>query len=175
MLADSPQRYGRITRVLHWSIAVLVLFQFTKLADYFNEGENWVSETLVPWHISVGMLLLVLITLRILWALYQHSQRPAHEAPFPHLVGPGHFLLNLTLGLLPLAGILIMVGGGYGVEAFGLQLISPGPEYDWAFNLGRNVHAPLSWLVGILVLGHTGLALYHHLIRKDESLNRMIR
>lgn len=33
--ADSAVRYGRVTQVLHWAMALLVLLQFGKFADYF--------------------------------------------------------------------------------------------------------------------------------------------
>ena len=45
MLHDSPDRYGVVTRVLHWSMAILVLLQFVKFGDRFEGGGGWLVET----------------------------------------------------------------------------------------------------------------------------------
>lgn len=42
-------------------MAVLVGWQFLKFFDRIAEGEHWVGQTLVPWHISIGTLFLLLI------------------------------------------------------------------------------------------------------------------
>lgn len=173
MNRDSANNYGRVTRVLHWSIAVLVLLQFTKFADRINDGENWLSETVGPSHISLGVLLLVLAAVRIGWALSQRGQRPPQEpGPLAAFVKPGHFLLYATLLLMPIVGILAMVGGGYGVEAFGVTLLPEASEVGWAGALG-SLHSPMGWFLAALVLGHVVAALYHHFIRRDDTLRRM--
>src|SRR3546814_5531346 len=51
MITDSIQRYGSVTRFLHWGMAVLVATQFLKFGDRLGEGEHWIGQTIVPWHI----------------------------------------------------------------------------------------------------------------------------
>src|SRR3546814_11980422 len=61
---DSKERYGRISRFLHWGMALLIGWQLLKIFDRVADGENWIGQTLVPWHVSIGTLLLLLIAFR---------------------------------------------------------------------------------------------------------------
>lgn len=170
---DSAHRYGGISRLLHWGMALLIGWQLLKLGDRINDGEHWVGQTLVPWHVSIGSLLLVLIVLRLLWALSQRHQRPQHNGPTALLVKAGHGLLYASMLLMPLTGLFVMLGNGYGMKVFGLQLIAKtGLKTEWMISLG-NLHSPLVWLLLALVVGHIGAALFHHFIKKDGTLKRM--
>src|SRR5690606_10061343 len=68
MTPDSKERYGTVSKWFHWLMGGLIIWQFLKLGDRISEGEHWIGQTLVPWHVSIGALLLVLIVLRIFWA-----------------------------------------------------------------------------------------------------------
>lgn len=57
MKDDSKARYGTISRILHWGMAFLIFWQALKIFDRIDDGEHWVGETLVPWHVSIGTLL----------------------------------------------------------------------------------------------------------------------
>ncbi len=171
---DTQERYGLMTRCFHWVMAVLVVWQFLKLGDRIDDGEHWIGQTLVSWHISIGALLLVLGLLRVYWALKQRSQRPQHVGPKAALVKGGHFLLYLVMVLLPVAGVLLMVGKGYGLTVFGMQLIAKSEtEIGWMASLG-SLHSPLALLFVVLVIGHIAAALYHHFIERDGTLRRML-
>ncbi|MGO1501476.1 MAG: cytochrome b [Marinobacter sp.] len=173
MLKDSPERYGALTRALHWLMALLVAWQLLKLGDRIADGEHWVGQTLVPWHVSIGALLLVLIVVRLTWAINQRQQRPPPDPAMALAVKAGHGLLYACLLLMPIAGIMVMLGGGYGVNAFGVQLIAKGEELAWAATLG-SLHSPLAWLLTLLIIGHVGMALFHHFVKSDETLKRML-
>ena len=176
MSRDTRQRYGTISRVLHWTMAVLVVWQVLKLFDRINDGQHWVGQNLVSWHISIGTLIAVLIVLRIAWALRNLHNRP--PAPPPPTLGllarAGHVALYVGLVLMPLTGISIMVGNGYGLEAFGLQVVPAGAGIPWLADFGGVVHSPLAWLVVLLVIGHVVMALWHGVVRKDGVLQRML-
>ncbi|MDT3709872.1 MAG: DUF2218 domain-containing protein [Pseudomonadaceae bacterium] len=172
-LHDTRERYGRISRGFHWLMAGLIVWQFLKLGDRIDEGEHWIGQTLVPWHISIGALLLVLVVLRVVWASTQRGQRPLPDPATAVLVKGGHLALYACMLLLPVSGILFMLGNGYGLEVFGVQLATKGPEIAWAASLG-SIHSPLAWLTVLLVVGHAGIALLHHLVRRDGVLQRML-
>lgn len=176
MSRDTKERYGLVSRLFHWGIAVLVAWQLLKIFDRIDDGEHWVGQTLVPYHISIGVLILVLAVFRILWALGQRDNRP--EAPPPpvmaFLARAGHVLLYACLLLMPLTGIAIMVGNGYGLEVFGMQLVAGGGEIQWLADIGGALHSPVAWLLLVMVIGHAGMALVHHFVRKDGVLRRML-
>ena len=79
MTNDSPTRYGSVSRLLHWGMAALIGWQMLKFFDRIDDGEHWVGQTLVPWHVSIGTVLLVLVVLRIVWAAGQRAQRPVQD------------------------------------------------------------------------------------------------
>lgn len=173
MMNDTPERYGTVTRFLHWLMAILVIWQLLKLGDRINEGEHWVGETLVPWHVSIGGLIFILALIRLWWALKQRSRRPKHVGPRTILVKGGHFLLYAVLILLPIAGVFYLVGNGYGVTFFGIEIIAkPATETPWMAAIGE-LHSVLAWTLLILVIGHIAAALYHHFIERDDTLKRI--
>lgn len=176
MSRDTREKYGTVSRLLHWGMAILVLWQAMKLFDRINDGEHWVGRTLVPWHVSIGTALLVLILLRIVWALRNRRHRP--PAPLPPLLGflakAGHVALYAALVLMPLTGIAILVGNGYGLRAFGVQLISRGGEIPWLAQIGGALHSPVAWLLVAMIIAHVVMALWHGFIRRDGVLRRML-
>ena len=173
MNIDSKERYGRISKFFHWSTTVLIFWQLLKFTDRISDGKHWIGQTLVPWHVSIGVLLLILVVLRLMWVASQRHQRPVHEPTTAKLVIAGHGLLYACMLLLPLAGIMIMIGGGYGLTAFGFDIFAEGEKVAWAATLGQ-LHAPLAWMLTALIIVHTAMALYHHYIKKDNTLKRML-
>lgn len=173
MIDDNKQRYGSISRIFHWGMAVLIGWQVLKFFDRIDDGEHWVGQTLVPWHISIGSLLLVLVVLRLLWVAKQKGNRPEQDPATVFLVRLGHGLLYAAMVLMPLTGICVMIGNGYGLAPFGIQLAAKGAEIPWMAALG-NLHSPIAWILLILILGHIAIALFHGIVKKDGVLQRMI-
>src|SRR5690606_37649378 len=136
MIPDSKERYGTVSKWFHWLMGGLIIWQFLKLGDRIREGEHWVGQTLVPWHVSIGALLLVLVVLRIFWASSQLKQRPRHAPATAFVVRAGHFTLYAGMLLLPITGVLTMLGNGYGLKVFGMQLAEKGPAIAWAASVG---------------------------------------
>ena len=171
---DSKERYGGITRLFHWGMGLLIIWQFMKFFDRISDGEHWVGENLASWHISIGSVLLVLIVLRIIWAATQKNNRPEQDPATAFLVKAGHGLLYLGMLLLPITGAMIMVGNGYGWDPFGIELVAGGgAEIGWMATLG-SVHSLIAWTLLILVVGHVAIALLHHFVKKDGVLKRML-
>lgn len=173
MISDSRKKYGSISRFFHWLMAFFIGWQLLKLGDRINEGEHWIGETLVPWHVSIGALLLVLIVLRMMWAKNQLKQRPLHDPKTALLVKGGHFLLYAGMFLMPITGMLYLLGKGYGLKVFGIQLLAKGPEIGWAATIG-SLHSYLAWAMVLLIIGHIGAALYHRLVKRDGIWQRML-
>lgn len=149
-------------------MAILILLQVTKLADRWKEGENWISETVGPSHTSIGALLLGLIVLRVVWAMRHPGQRPAYVGRTAALAKLGHMLMYVAMLIMPITGMLFMIGNGYGLKFFGVQLLDKGPEIDWSARLG-NIHSPLAWLLVALVAGHIMATLHHHFVLRDNT------
>lgn len=172
MINDNKQRYGSISRIFHWVMAILIGWQVMKFFDRINDGEHWVGETLVPWHISIGATILVLVVLRLFWVAKQRGNRPEQDPATVVLVRLGHGLMYAGMLLLPITGILTMIGGGYGLAPFGIQLAAEGEEIPWMATVG-SLHSPIAWILLVLILGHIAVALFHGLVKKDGVLQRM--
>src|SRR5690554_6698642 len=114
MVKDSTKQYGSISKIFHWGMALLVGWQFLKFADRIADGEHWIGETLVPWHVSIGSLFLLLVTARIIWTLSQRKHCLVQDPATAVLVKLGHFLLYACMLLMPVTAIMLMVGNGYG-------------------------------------------------------------
>ena len=123
--------------------------------------------------LAIGALLLVLIVLRVFWASSQLKQRPRHDPATAFVVKAGHFALYVGMLLLPITGVLTMLGNGYGLKVFGMQLAEKGPEIAWAASVG-SLHSPIAWILVFLVIGHAGMALLHHFVKRDDVLRRML-
>ena len=173
MIHDSEHRYGTVSRLLHWGMGALLLWQMLKFFDRISEGEHWIGQTLVPWHVSIGSVLLLLVVVRIVWAASQRRHRPVQDPATAGLVKAGHVLLYLGMALMPITGLMTMLGKGYGWKAFGVQLVERGAEIPWLAAVG-SLHSPIAWALLAMVVGHVGIALVHGLVKKDGVLQRML-
>lgn len=179
--AQTP-RYPLVQRLLHWTVALLVLFAtllggaiglfgFEELRDRFGAD---VTNFTYTAHKSLGVLVLVLMVLRILARIV--FGRPARP-PLPRgqriaaeLV---HGLLYLLLLLLPVLGWLATAAGGFPVQLFSWEL--PGL-------IGRDAglseqlfqwHQRAAYALLALVALHIAAALYHGRIRRDGVMQSM--
>jgi cytochrome b561 len=76
---DQPDRYGAVTRVLHWGMAILFAAQFLSAAAHWAlPRENAIREALWGYHVTLGITLFLLVLLRGVWGLINLRRRPSH-------------------------------------------------------------------------------------------------
>ena len=102
-------RYSRVAIVLHWAIAVFILFNLS--LGYFMEGFPMPFRFIVVGlHISAGLTVLTLTVVRVVWRL-SHAP-PAYPAGMAsweqHTAHFAHFLLYAAMILMPLTGWAII-------------------------------------------------------------------
>ena len=178
MQRDTPAGYGRVSRILHWSMALLLLLQFTTALLHLLADESPVAETLWPLHPQMGFTLWWLVLLRGTWGLLNFRNRPPHEgSAFQRRAATyGHLALYTLMVVVPTLALLRAIGRGRGVRLYGIQLLEGGtPEMPALTAPGNALHGTLGWVLLALVLGHIGFALWHGLIRRDGTLRRMWR
>ena len=177
-LHNTPERWGCISQSLHWLIAVLILGmgalgltlgELPKTPKYF-----WVYTL----HKSVGITVLALMLLRLGWRL--HAGAPVAVAGTPRwqhtLAACTHWLLYALVLAIPLSGWLYDSASGLRpFKLFGWltmpKLAAPDETlqatshalHEWGF-----------WLLVVLVAMHAGAALHHHVVRRDDTLARML-
>lgn len=172
---DTPERYGLVTRLLHWGMALILLWQFTGMILRLILGRTPLMAFWVGTHQSVGTLLLGLILLRLAWAWGNRARRPAHER---NVVGTaariGQGLLYLLMLVVPALALLRALGSGRGFAFFGWQLVQrSGERIDWMVAPASLLHSKLAWLLLALIVGHAAMALVHQFAWRDGVLLRM--
>ena len=172
---DSTCAYGCISRLLHWSMALLFGWQFMGMIVKNIVGRTPLTGFLVGTHRPVGLLLLALCLLRIVWALYNARQRPGYAPGAPgRLARLGHLALYALMLLIPALALLRQLGSGKAFSAFGLPVShETGVEIAWMTAPADLLHSPLAWCLLALVAGHVIMALVHHYRLKDDTLARM--
>jgi cytochrome b561 len=190
-LKNTAQSYGSIAKWFHWTTAGLFLASYMAVyyRHWFTEEktpENW---TALQLHLSIGVTIAVIVVLRILWKVLNQSPALEPGTRLQHLAAKsGHYALYAVIIVMPLTGY---IGTGVNTEYFFLFDI-PKFESTYLYNLlvtdglGISfetfeepvdfVHKNIggAWLVWMLILGHVMAALYHHFIKKDQTLYKMM-
>ena len=170
----SVTRYGSPARLLHWVVAVLVLLTWP-LGLMIGFAKKDVVSTFYLLHESFGFLVLWLMLLRVGNTLTSTS--PPKEGPAIERLAASavHGLLYAFLIIMPVTGFLATNAHGFPLKWFGLvEVWSPiGKSPDIAWNLSA-IHAWSAWILLVLFALHIGAVLFHHVIRKDTTLYRIL-
>lgn len=172
---DNPERYGTVTRSLHWGMAVLFLFQFIAAAAHWAlPEENVVREALWSYHPDLGITLFLLVLVRGLWGLFNVAERPSHPGRLGRAAVIGHLALYALMVVVPAVRILASAGSDRGLVYLGVTIV-PARETEIAWmQVPAEWHGEMGWILALLVLGHVAMAtIWHHLIQRDNVLRRM--
>ena len=174
-LWDTPNLYGRVTRALHWVLAALILWQFLGMGLRAVFGRQAFVSFFVGSHQMVGTLVFVLVLARVVWALVNRRNRPAHGHGLIGLASRlGHFALYALMLVVPAAAILRALGSTRPFAPLGFT-ISPGQteEITWMTDIGNALHGELGWVMAVLVLGHVMMVGVHEGMWRDGTLAKM--
>ena len=177
-LGNTSTHYGLISKLLHWSIAVLIL-GLVALGAYMVEltyFDKWYNRSL-SLHKSFGLLVFAIAGAYFCWKLVSPSPTGLTDAPRWQRLAARlmHGMLMLLMVAIPVSGYLISTAAGSPVGFFGLfDIPAPARNNREIRDLAIAVHYYLAYGIVLLVLMHAGAALKHQLIDKDGSLARMI-
>lgn len=152
-----PPTYDRISKLLHWLVAALVVTQLITALTWPQYGEESTARSvLARIHMISGIAILILMVVRLAW------RRSSPWRPLPDDVPQAiklasranHVAFYVALILQPLLGLL---------------MISP-LGADWL----NEAHVILGWTVVVLVVLHVAGALWHGFVRKDQVMQRML-
>ena len=181
------ERYSNVAITLHWLIALGIIVNIS-LGLYFADLPRSDPDKffLTQTHKSIGLTILVLSLIRVAWRLMNPvPSLPASMSPAIRFVAHAtHFLLYFLILAIPLSGWLLVSSSPLGLPTmyFGwfawpqLPYFSDLPRAAkkiWSHEFGT-VHVYLAWSAIVLVLIHLVAALYHHFVRRDVVLARML-
>ena len=177
-LSASSQGYAAIQKLLHWLVALLVLvvYGITYLEDLYPHGDPG-QDTVWWFHISFGLLLLITVAARVIVRLVLRTPPlPDHMRPIEKLAAHlAHYGLYALLVATPLLGMVTAWYRGDAVSLFGLFTVPPVVAADHA--MGRtlkDIHGLCANIILIVAGLHMAAALWHHFVRRDDTLRRML-
>lgn len=170
---DFP-RYSRASRALHWIVALLV-FATWPLGLMIGFVKDEVKLDFYLVHESFGFLVLWVMLLRVGARLYQPAppiKGPAIERLAAHTV---HGLIYIFLIIMPVSGFLATNAHGFPLQWFGvLPIWSPLGKSPEIASMLSAVHEWSAWIVLALFALHMLAVMFHHLIRRDTTLHRIL-
>ncbi len=177
-------RYSSIAVGLHWLIALAIigLIIVAKVSESL-ESDDPLRFTLIQWHKSFGIAVLLLVLFRIVWRLFHKPPAlPVHMGWFERFVAAtGHLGLYALMLAMPLTGWALVSASplNLATELFG---IIPWPHIPWLENIADKAlwegrfHSAHFWLSNALIalaLGHAAAAMRHQFWIKDGLMSRM--
>lgn len=176
-IKNSKKKYGNISIILHWLMALLIVVQIP-LGVYMADLPIGVERgVLFNWHKEIGLSILILVILRVIWRLSNvRPLLPKHMPYWQQLAAHTvHFLFYVGMFALPLTGWVLSSAFGFPVSFFGLFVMPDlvAPDQHLALNL-LEVHEWLAFgTVGLLIL-HVGAVFYHLIFYRYNILKRIL-
>ena len=172
-----PARYSPWVRRLHWMIFVLVVCALALIYIHGWSPKGSDLRANVKWgHMQFGMAILLIMLPRLIVRSRKHRP-PITPPPLPWqtlLAKVVHFVLYALLIVIPLLGIATMVWKGQAWNFLGIPLPSvPTPDRHFSHQI-QEIHETLGNVLMYLAAAHALAALFHHFIRRDDTLKRML-
>jgi cytochrome b561 len=169
--------YTPTARALHWIVAALMLTMIPIGIAMANADFGAAQSTLYHLHRSIGAILLPLMLVRLVYRLANPppplpNDIPAAQRLAAHAV---HWALYAAVIGQAVVGWIATSAYRAPIMVFWLFELPPIWRVDQPFAEAMfQVHRNLGILIVILLAAHIGAALFHHFIRKDRVLMRMV-
>ena len=171
--------YTPVARLLHWITAALVLVLLPMgfiMAQVLKAGP--LQDFLFALHESLGVTLMLLVYARLAYRLtHRPAPLPADIPAFYRIAGHSvHYLLYVLLAVQPIVGWIGTSAYRAPIHFFWIAELPP----IWPQNRGFSdamfwVHFGIGIALTLLICAHIGAGLFHHFIRRDVVLMRMVR
>lgn len=168
-------RYGGPAIAFHWTMFVLIAFVggLGLLFDYIPRESrlSWINI-----HAICGLAILALVVARMIWrATHVPPDLPGEIGEFSRRTShAAHMLLYALMFVTPVLGIIAFVWHARVFNFDVFQLAFPIPSTREVFHPAEGIHQYLAYcLLGLAGL-HALAALWHHFVKRDVVLRRML-
>ncbi|MGN8158036.1 cytochrome b [Salinisphaera sp. SWV1] len=173
--AAQSDHYHPAAKTFHWLVAVLVFFVWP-LGFMLDLVKSGVHNDFIFWHASLGFTVFWLMLARLCVRFLTGT--PAKPSGMPvWLSGAAHlnqWLLYLALISQPLIGFLMISAHSGAYSWFGfISVPNPLGKIPGMAHTLSELHQFLAWVILVLIGLHICGALYHRVIRNDDTLARM--
>lgn len=172
------ERYSTAQRTLHWLsvLAITIAYVAMEFRGDIPKGTGW-RPVVTQIHFWAGLSVLIMVVARIYlrWQRPTPVVTPAPSTLTARLAGATHLLIYAVLLVQPVLGLLAAAAGGKAVVVPLLGVALPaliGKSHalekqfeEWHETLGELFY----WVIGL----HVAAALWHHFVRRDNTLRRM--
>ena len=175
---NEKDRYGRVSRLLHWTIAILFisLIPMGIFSSMIPEETSYRNAYYVV-HKTIGVTVFLLVIVRLIWN--KISKRPALDNTLTptekKLAHRAHNILYFMLLVIPITGFMMTSYHGYGTFFFFWEL-PPLWEQSNVYQIWGGFHKYLLPYIVYIILGaHVLGALKHQFIDKhDNAFKRIV-
>jgi len=177
MTSSQITKYSLLARYLHWSMALLIVVQFSTKLYVFVQGKadpNILA--MIQAHHASGILILLFIMVRIS-VRYFSSPPTLLQDNFTvterNMAKIGHITLYALMFIMPVSGYIIMDTSFYGTHFYAYSMPDLLSVDEPTMNKATFMHWLGAWVIGLCILGHVSIAILHR--RKIPNfINRMI-
>jgi cytochrome b561 len=185
-LRDSSAGWGWMTRVLHWSMAALILLQlgFGAYIVQVVRDDLLTRFALTQLHKSWGFVVFVLALIRVAWRALNPSRPPLPPMPAwqARAARLSHRLLYVLMFLMPLSG-WVMASASPTQDLLQMQnmvfetFALPDPFVPGVASVETAawwVHTVAAAVLALVLAVHAAAALRHQFVDRDHLLARML-
>lgn len=175
---NSLHRYASTTIAFHWIMFILLIAVFSTIEarQLFERGSDG-RDTIKAIHYMLGMTVFILVWLRLA-ARWFAGPTPRIE-PVPAcwqliISRTIHGLLYALMIGMPIGGYLTLSAAGEPIPFYGLQLPPLIGENEVLSDQIKDIHKAAGNAAYYLIALHVLAGLYHHYIRRDTTLKRIL-
>lgn len=176
---DTEKRYGPISRILHWGLAALILWQaLGGIGRWIFGASSPFGGFLFTSHVEIGTIILLALVLRCIWRIANVLRSSVNHTGHGLTVeGLGHMAIYAGMIGVVGCGVLQVWGRGRGLEIFGFTVLpdfTPPQELRDLARVAWDFHPYIALALTVLIAGHVGMALFHQWVKKDGTLDKML-
>jgi len=188
---NTQYSFGLIAIFFHWIVAAAFIANYLLIyySHWFVTPKTDLARGLYSYHTAIGVSVVVFVVLRIIWRLMSIQPKAVPGTKFEHFAAhSAHILLYFVMIVVPLSGYFGTGGPSQlfffiEIPRFADTAIFSTVVQGWLGLTWEQFEAPMdfihkqggAYVVWVLILAHVGAAFYHHLVRKDIVLKRMLR
>jgi cytochrome b561 len=169
-------QYDATAKIFHWLIVALLLAQYLIGWLMPDLHRNMKPGAPMTFHVSIGIVILVLIVMRFAWRLMHPVAPESSLAPWQRLGSEAlHWLLYVLVLATTMTGWLFASFRGWSMQFFYLvPMPMLAAENRAAGKFIDSWHQALEWTLLAVIGLHVAAALVHLLVYRNRIMHRML-